>query len=207
MLGCWVIRDGFSAFTNSLATLVAPLGPEKGNYGVTLSGLRPGVAGALEQFVGLSMQTYEGQGNFTQTDNTHGPSGAATDQPGWGTYTVNPDCSGTKTLWLEGLPSPIENRIVILDRGDDPHCRDVAAADRRCGPRTESLLRRAPFVDANGPGQPAHDHVGRRPRPRADEPLETNRLEGRCDGVLDDGRAVLLGEGQQAQDAVPGQES
>ena len=91
----------------------------KGAYGVTLSGLRPGVGGALEQFVGISMQTYDGRGNFTQTDNTHGPSGAATDQPGWGTYTVNPDCSGTKTLWLEGVPFAIENRIVILDRGDE----------------------------------------------------------------------------------------
>ena len=79
----------------------------------------PRRGGALEQFVGVSMQAYDGQGNCTQTDNTHGPSGAATDQPGWGTYTVNPDCSGTKTLWLEGLPFPIENRIVILDRGDE----------------------------------------------------------------------------------------
>ena len=91
----------------------------KGTYGVTLSGLRPGAGGALEQFVGVSMQTYDGRGNFTQTDNTHGPSGSATDQPGWGTYTVNPDCSGTKTLSLEGVPFAIENRIVILDRGDE----------------------------------------------------------------------------------------
>jgi hypothetical protein len=91
----------------------------KGSYGVTLSGLRPGVGGALEQFVGVSLQTYDGQGNFTQTDSTHGPSGAATDQPGWGTYTVNPDCTGTKTLWLEGLPFTIENRMVILDQGGE----------------------------------------------------------------------------------------
>ena len=91
----------------------------KGTYGVTLSGVRPGAGGAPEQFVGLSMQTYDGQGNFTQTDNTHGPSGAATDQPGWGTYTVNPDCSGTKTLWVQGLPFAIENRIVLLDKGDE----------------------------------------------------------------------------------------
>jgi hypothetical protein len=90
-----------------------------GTYGVTLSGLRPGAAGALEQFVGLSMQTYDGRGNFTQTDNTHGPSGARSDQAGWGTYTVNPDCSGTKTLWLDGMPFPIENRIVILEKGDE----------------------------------------------------------------------------------------
>ena len=91
----------------------------KGNYGVTLSGLRPGVGGALESFVGVSMQIYDGQGNFTQTDNTHGPSGSATEQPGSGTYTVNAACSGTKTLWVEGLPFPIENRILVLDKGDE----------------------------------------------------------------------------------------
>jgi len=91
----------------------------KGNYGVTLSGLRPGAGGALEQFVGVSMQTYDGEGNFTQTDSTHGPSSAVTDQAGSGTYTVNPDCSGTKTLWLDGLPFPIENRIIVLDKGDE----------------------------------------------------------------------------------------
>lgn len=94
-------------------------GTLKGIYGVTLSGVRPGTGGAPEQFVGLSMQTYDGKGNFTQTDNTHGPSGTVTDQPGWGTYTVNPDCSGTKTLWLQGLPFPIENRIAIVDKGDE----------------------------------------------------------------------------------------
>jgi hypothetical protein len=94
-------------------------GTLKGIYGMTLSGVRPGVGGTPEQFVGLSMQTYDGQGNFTQTDNTHGPSGTAADQAGWGTYTVNPDCSGTKTLWVQGLPFPIENRIAILDRGDE----------------------------------------------------------------------------------------
>jgi hypothetical protein len=91
----------------------------KGIYGVTLSGVRPGTGNAPEQFIGLSMQTYDGQGNFKQTDNTHGPSGTTTDQAGWGTYTVNPDCSGTKTLWLQGLPFPIENRIVVLDKGDE----------------------------------------------------------------------------------------
>jgi hypothetical protein len=94
-------------------------GTLKGTYGVTLSGVRPGVGGAPEQFVGLSMQTYDGHGNFTQTDNTHGLGSTATDQPGWGTYTVNSDCSGTKTLWLQGLPFAIENRIAVLDKGDE----------------------------------------------------------------------------------------
>jgi hypothetical protein len=109
----------------------------KGRYGVTITGLRP-AAGGLEQFVGVSMQTYDGKGHFTQMDNTHGPSGAKTDQPGWGTYTVNPDCSGTKTLWLEGVPVPIENRFVIVDKGAEirlaviaPSPFVVSAAGRR----------------------------------------------------------------------------
>jgi len=100
----------------------------KGQFGVTMSGLRPGAGGALEQFVGVSLQTYDGAGNFTQTDNTHGPSAAVTDQPGWGTYTVNADCSGTKTLSLQGVPFPIENRFVIVDRGNEIRLVVVAPA-------------------------------------------------------------------------------
>jgi len=42
-----------------------------------------------------------------------------TDQPGWGTYTVNPDCSGMGRRQLQGLPFPIENRFVIVDKGDE----------------------------------------------------------------------------------------
>ena len=91
----------------------------KGTYGVTISGWRPGARGELEPFVGLSMQTYDGEGNFTQIDNTHGLTTVNTDQPGYGTYTVNADCSGTKTLSVEGLPFRIENRLIVLDKGDE----------------------------------------------------------------------------------------
>jgi hypothetical protein len=107
---------------------VCDAGTLKGDYGMSLSGTRPGVGGAPEQFVGISMQTYDGHGNFTQTDNNHGPSGTATDLPGWGTYTVNPDCTGTKTLWVQGLPFPIENRLVVVDKGDELRLAVMAPA-------------------------------------------------------------------------------
>jgi hypothetical protein len=89
----------------------------RGRYGFNLSGLRPGAGGVLEQFVGVAMVTFDGQGNFTQVDNVHGPSGATTDRDGWGTYTVSPDCSGTTLLWTTGLPFPLEMRSVIVDEG------------------------------------------------------------------------------------------
>ena len=97
-------------------------GTLRGEYGFQLSGLRPPVGGAgpLEQFVGVGLATYDGHGSFTQVDNTHGLSGAATDRQGFGTYTVNPDCSGTATLWMVGGPPfPIEMRSVIVDDGDE----------------------------------------------------------------------------------------
>ena len=105
---------------------------------MTLSGLRPGAGGALEQFVGVSLQTYDGEGNFTQTDNTHGPSAAVTDQPGWGTYTVNSDCTGTKTLWLQGLPFPIENRssTTVQDMGVGIICSAPRRRRRQSPSRT-----------------------------------------------------------------------
>ena len=111
-------QDG-RQWSNEGEAPVCDEGTLKGDYGLSLSGTRPGVGGAPEQFVGISMQTYDGHGHFTQTDNNHGPSGTVTDLPGWGTYTVNPDCSGTKTLWVQGLPFPIENRLVIVDKGDE----------------------------------------------------------------------------------------
>ena len=95
------------------------LGTLRGKYGFNLSGLRPGVGGALEQFVGVAMVTFDGHGSFTQVDNVHGPSGTVTDRDGWGTYTVNPDCSGTSTLWTNGLPFPLELRSVIVDHGTE----------------------------------------------------------------------------------------
>ena len=93
------------------------VGTLHGKYGFVLSGLRPGAGGAPEQFVGVAMVTYDGHGSFTQVDNVHGASGTVTDRDGWGTYTVNADCSGTSALWTAGLPFPLELRSVIVDDG------------------------------------------------------------------------------------------
>ena len=77
---------------------------------------------------GIVKTTYDGEGNFTQVDAV-ADNGNIT--PGWrpgsGTYTVNPDCTGTSTLVVPGMPdlhlqfivSPSGNtsHFVIVDRG------------------------------------------------------------------------------------------
>jgi hypothetical protein len=94
-------------------------GTLRGKYGYSVTGLRPGVGGAPEQFVGVALATFDGHGHFTQVDNVHGPSGATTDRQNFGTYTVNADCSGTSTLHVQGVPFPIETRDVIVDNGTE----------------------------------------------------------------------------------------
>ena len=91
----------------------------KGTYGTQVVGERPAGEGKREQFVALALGTFDGQGMFTQVDNSHGFSGTGVDRPGSGTYTVNPDCTGTLTLWTEGSPFPIETRFVVFDKGTE----------------------------------------------------------------------------------------
>lgn len=77
---------------------------------------------------GIVKTTYDGEGNFTQVDAV-ADNGNIT--PGWrpgsGTYTVNPDCTGTSTVVVPGMPdlhlqfivSPSGNtsHFVVVDRG------------------------------------------------------------------------------------------
>ena len=99
----------------------------KGYYGVQITGARPAPAvlggvqalpGTTEQVIGVVVQIFDGMGNFTQTDNVKGSlSGITPNRPGIGTYSVNPDCSGTYTVNSAGSP-PIVNQFVIVDNGD-----------------------------------------------------------------------------------------
>lgn len=118
----------------SLLTLVAAAPAQtlcsnatlKGNYGLQITGTRPAPSvlsgiqaspGTTEQVVGVVVQIFDGNGGFTQTDNVKGSlSGITPDRPGGGTYSVNPDCTGTFTVNNPGAP-PIVNRFVISDNG------------------------------------------------------------------------------------------
>lgn len=94
-----------------------------GDYGVIISGTRPsGPNGPLELMVGTAIDTFNGDGTFSQIDNIHGAiSGypaSAVDRPGSGTYTLNDNCTGTMTLTNEGAPT-LTLSIVVVDEGQE----------------------------------------------------------------------------------------
>jgi hypothetical protein len=91
----------------------------RGDYGILISGIVPaGPNGQTEMVIGTTLRSYDAQGNFTEVSNAHGQlSGAVEGRKGYGTYRVNVDCTGTTTLFVEGIPFPTETSMVIVDDG------------------------------------------------------------------------------------------
>ena len=90
----------------------------RGDYGFLVGGIRGAGPGLTESFVGTGVRTYDGHGNFTHIDSTHGQTtGAARDREASGTYEVNANCTGTAMMIVPGVPFPIETSFVIVDRG------------------------------------------------------------------------------------------
>jgi hypothetical protein len=88
----------------------------KGAYGFQINGTVPGVLAVG----GVARVVFDGQGNFTQTDDLQIiVSGQAPvvilDRPGSGTYTVNPDCTGSETLNAGGQVH--HSRLVLVNHG------------------------------------------------------------------------------------------
>ncbi len=97
----------------------------RGDYGFTISGTRPtGPPPApIEQFVGLAITHFDGNGGLTQpVGSSHGSiSGDSPTDTGFGTYSLNANCSGTMTLNLTGRTPAVSLRIwmVVVDRGKE----------------------------------------------------------------------------------------
>ena len=101
----------------------------EGVYGFSISGTRPApappsgipnyVPGTIENVIGVNTRTFDGAGSFTQIDNVKGSLSGVPfpNRPGSGPYTVNPDCSGTITLFNPGNPFPLVIDIVVVDHG------------------------------------------------------------------------------------------
>lgn len=115
-----------------------------GDYGFTVTGTRPsGPNQPIETIVGTAMTHFKGDGTLTQTDNIHGSLSGfpEADRPGSGTYTLNPDCTGTMTLSNSGSPT-LTLAIVVVDDGNevrtavvDPPPVMVSSNGRRIVPR------------------------------------------------------------------------
>jgi hypothetical protein len=95
-----------------------------GNYGFTVTGLRPTplpppqVGTVQVAIVGTALTNFHGDGTFDQFDNINVNSNPPTytpDRPGFGIYTLNPDCSGTMSL-TAGTKT-LDLAIVVVDHG------------------------------------------------------------------------------------------
>src|SRR5271169_5465597 len=77
----------------------------RGTYAFTIHGTIFLPDGSTLLIDGIAKETYDGNGNETQVDAV-ATNGNLT--PGWrpgaGSYSVNPDCTGTQTIVVSGLP-------------------------------------------------------------------------------------------------------
>jgi hypothetical protein len=98
---------------------------------------RDGDGSAPLTLSGVVKTTNDGKGNFTQVDAV-GVNGDVAPgwRPGTGTYTVNPDCTGTATITIPGMPDlayavyrfPIRKYIALCgDRSKFRNCRRIGA--------------------------------------------------------------------------------
>jgi hypothetical protein len=91
-----------------------------GDYGFALEGE---ILGLGFQVRGVVMQHYEGEGSFTQVDHVviNGEPPAEEWRPGSGTYTVNPDCTGTATINIPGPENPPILLNFVISHGTEIH--------------------------------------------------------------------------------------
>ena len=89
-----------------------------GDYGLTIESLL--IPGPGTQVRGVVMQSFDGNGHFTQVDHVvvDGTPPPLAWTPGTGTYTVNPDCTGKATISVPSSPhSPFVVYFVLVDHG------------------------------------------------------------------------------------------
>ena len=94
----------------------------RGTYAFTIHGqILPPDGSAPLLVDGLAKTTYDGNGNLTQLDAIAVNGGVA---PGWsantGTYSVNPDCTGTMTISNGNMP-PVHLQMIIAQSGNTIH--------------------------------------------------------------------------------------
>jgi len=94
----------------------------KGTYAATLHGLIfPPDGSAPLTLSGVVKTTNDGKGNFTQVDAVGVNGNVAPGwRPGTGTYTVNPDCTGTATIMVPGMPD-LHTQFIVSQSGNTSH--------------------------------------------------------------------------------------
>jgi hypothetical protein len=103
----------------------------KGDYGMIVTGTR-NIGAVTENFVTLSLVTFDGRGGFTAEGVSRGAMTGVRKGPATGTYPVNANCAGAWTTNIRGVP-PIPAEIVIVDRGREVFVTAVSATEVSSG--------------------------------------------------------------------------
>lgn len=129
MILCGLLAFGTSGMAQSKSALRSPAPGNRhgssrtlsGEYGCSVQGVLLNVPGLTPQatFVGVTTSTFDGKGNLTGTE--HVVVNGMSFNPGFdensGTYSVNPDCTGTALVNTPNSPVPLNLYFVIVDDG------------------------------------------------------------------------------------------
>jgi hypothetical protein len=93
----------------------------RGSYAFTLHGTLFLPGGSTLLIDGIAKTTFDGKGNLTQVDAV-ADNGNLTPgwRPGTGTYSVNPDCTGTQTIVVPGMPD-LHLQFIVAQSGNTIH--------------------------------------------------------------------------------------
>jgi len=93
----------------------------RGSYAFTIHGTIFLPNGATLLIDGIAKESFDGQGNETQVDAV-ATNGMLTPgwRPGTGSYSVNPDCTGTQTIMRSGLPD-LHLQFIVARGGNTIH--------------------------------------------------------------------------------------
>lgn len=89
----------------------------KGTWGSIIEGT---IVGPNILFRGLALQYFDGRGHITQVDHvvTDGLPPTQDWTPGTGTYTVNPDCTGSAVINTGSVPNPVALHFILVDNAN-----------------------------------------------------------------------------------------
>jgi len=99
------------AASSTLAAHASPCSNStiQGTYASTIHGTIFLPDGSTLLVDGIAKATFDGNGNFSQLD--------AGWRPGTGTYSVNPNCTGTQTIMIEGMPD-LHLQFIVSQAGN-----------------------------------------------------------------------------------------
>jgi len=115
-----------------------------GTYAFTLHGHIFLPNGSTLLIDGIAKQMFDGKGNMTQVDAVAESGNLVPGwRPGTGTYDISPDCTGTQTIEVAGLPD-LHLQIIVSQSGNkirqvviDPGISTTAEGERVRAPKQQ----------------------------------------------------------------------